>query len=95
MSDINLKDVFGFNINDRLYIANIEKGKVFDFMPDCIKVFKNNITVHGYIYGLYGKWGTPTEYSIKWLNKRCIFTKKQDAKKWLENKEKALADMGV
>lgn len=85
MLNINPKDIFGFNIGDKLYIADIEKRKVFEFLPDCIKIFDNNITVHGCIYGLYGKWGTPTEYSIKWLNKRCIFTKKRDAKKWLIN----------
>lgn len=85
------KEIFDFNVGDKLFIASIEKGKVLEFLTDCIKLFDNNITVHGYIYGLYGKWGTPTEYSIKHLNKRCIFVKKKDAKEWLDRilKQKA------
>lgn len=80
------KDLFGFNVGDDLYIASKDKNKVCRFFTDCIKVFDNNITVHGYVYGLYGKYGIPIEYSLKNLNKRIIFTKKQDELKWLKTK---------
>lgn len=80
------KDLFGFNVGDNLYIVSKDKNKVYRFFTDCIKVFDNNITVHGYVYGLYGKYGIPIEYSLKNLNKRIIFTKKQDALKWLKTK---------
>lgn len=81
---INTKRILGFDIDDKLYIGDIKHNKVCEFHPDCIKIFKNNVPVHGFVYGLYGKWGTPTEYSLKNLNKRIIFTKRKDAKQWVE-----------
>ena len=45
------------------------------------------MTAHGYVYNLYGNWGTPTEISIKYLNKRVIFTKKKDAMNWMNSKK--------
>ena len=82
-----IEELFGFKVGDKLYVAVKEKNKVYEFLTDCIKIFDNNMTVHGYIYGLYGKWGTPTEYSLKHLNKRIIFTKKKDANKWLKSEK--------
>ena len=86
ISDGNTKDIFGFNVGDKLYVAITEKRKIYDFLTDCIKIHDHNTTVHGYVYGLNGKWGTPTEYSLKWLNKRCIFIRKKDAKAWLDKR---------
>ena len=86
MGKLNIKEIFGFDISEKLYIAILEKNKVFEFQSNCIKVFNNNVTVHGLIYGLYGKWGTSTEYSLKNLDKRVVFTKKKLAKEWLERK---------
>lgn len=74
---------FGFNIGDILYFADRKHGKVCKFHTDCIKVFYNNVTVHGQVLGLYGPWCTPMEVSIKNLNKRVIFTKEKNAKDWL------------
>lgn len=81
----NLEDMFGFKAGDKLYIADKETGKVYDFITDCIKVRVDNISVHGYLHGLYGKWwGIPKEYSLKYLNKRYIFVQKSEATKWLK-----------
>lgn len=88
--DGNSKDVFGFNVGDTLYIADRRKGKVFNFRTDCIKIHDHNTTIHGKVYGMYGKWGTPIEYSMKWLNKRIIFIKKKDAQNWLNEQKKSL-----
>lgn len=87
MSEFNIKNIFGFDIQEKLYIASLKKNKVFEFQPNCIKVFNDNVTVHGLTYGLYGKWGTPTEYSLKNLDKRVVFAKKKLAKEWLERKK--------
>lgn len=75
---------FGCKVGDTVYIASIDRKKVCQFGIDCLKVFQNDITAHGYVYGLYGKYGTPTEFSLKKLNKRVIFTKKKDAELWLK-----------
>lgn len=75
---------FGCKVGDKLYVASIERNKVCEFLVDCLKVFDSDYTAHGYIYGLYGKWGTPTEFSLKKLNKRVIFNKKKDAIEWLD-----------
>jgi hypothetical protein len=79
-------DDFGCKVGDKLYVSSIEKNKVCEFIPDCLKVFTSDYTAHGYVYGLYGKWGTPMEFSLKNLNKRVIFTKKNDAEQWLINR---------
>ena len=79
---------FGFNIGDTLYVAYPEYCKVCRFETDCIKVFRNNMTVHGKVFGLHGNYGLPAEISIKYLNKRVVFTKKKDAENWLKSKMK-------
>ena len=80
-------DDFGCKVGDKLYVASVEKGKVCEFVIDTLKVFEDDYTAHGHIYGLYGKWGTPTEFSLKKLNSRVIFTHKKDALKWLKLKK--------
>lgn len=79
-------DDFGCKVGEKLYVVSIEKKKVCEFIPDCLKVFSDDYTAHGYLYGLYGKWGTPTEFSLKNLNKRVIFTNKKYAEEWLIKK---------
>lgn len=81
---------FGCKVGDTLHIASIDRNKVCEFKVDCLKVFTDDYTAHGYIYGLYGKWGTPTEFSLKKLNKRVIFTKKKDALDWLKRQVKTI-----
>lgn len=81
----NVENIFGFKVGDKLYIANKETGKVYDFITDCIKIHADNCSVHGLLYGRYGKFGTPKEYSLKYLNKRYIFVQKSEATKWLEH----------
>ena len=84
---------FGCVVGDTLYVASLERNKVCEFKVDCLKLFTDDITAHGYIYGLYGKWGNPTEFSVKKLNKRVIFTNKKLAHEWLDrqlNKEKEI-----
>lgn len=74
---------FGCKVADTLYVAFLTANKVCEFKVDCLKVFSDDYTAHGYIYGLYGKWGTPTEFSLKYLDKRIIFSNKTSAEKWL------------
>lgn len=46
---------FGFNVGDIIYIAYPKyNNKVCKFRTDCIKIFENNVTAHGTVYGLYG-----------------------------------------
>lgn len=80
----NIENIFGFKAGDKLYIADKETGKVYDCITDCIKVHVDNISVHGYLYGLYGNFGIPKEYNLKYLNKRYIFVQKSEALKWLK-----------
>lgn len=80
----NIENIFGFKAGDKLYIADKKTGKVYDFITDCIKIHVDNISVHGYLHGLYGKFGTPKEYSLKYLNKKYIFVQKSEALKWLK-----------
>lgn len=82
-----MKFDFGFKVGDILYVAYPKYNKACKFKTDCIKVFEDNVTAHGYVYNLYGNWGTPTEISIKYLNKRVIFTKKKDAMNWMNSKK--------
>lgn len=74
------------DLSKPLYIANPETGKTSRFMPDNIKLFSDNITVHG--YQDMGRFSLPKEYSLKYLNRRIIFTKKKDAENWLAKKGK-------
>ena len=83
---------FGFNVGDRLYAAFPKHNKVCEFLTDCVKVFQNNVTVHGYVYDLYGPFGVPMEMSLKHLDKRCLFREKKDAKKWLERRQDGRKD---
>ena len=78
-----MEDIFGFKVGEKLYIANKEKGKIYEFLTDCIKIHKDSISVHGYIFGLYGK-EIPKEYNLRYLNKRYIFVQKNEAIKWLK-----------
>ena len=85
--NINVDEIFGFKVGEKLYVANKEKGNVYEFRTNCIKIHKDNISVHGYVLGLYGKGEYPKEYSLKYLNKRYIFVKKKEAKNWLKIKK--------
>ena len=80
----NIEDVLGFKVGDKLYIANKETEKVYNFITDCIKVHADSISVHGLLYGQYGNFGVPKEYNLKYLNKRYIFVQKSEAVKWLK-----------
>lgn len=80
---------FGFNVGDILYIAYPKYNKVCKFKTDCIKVFEDNITAHGYVYGLYGHWETPIEVSIKYLDKKFVFMREKDAENWLKRKKES------
>lgn len=82
--DGKCRQIFGFDIGDTLYVADKNKG-VLKFVADCIKIHDHGTTVHGYVYGLYGKWGTPSEYNLKWLNKRVIFIREKDASEWFKS----------
>lgn len=80
----NIKNIFGFNVGETLYIAHKETGKVYKFVTDCIKIHAEDISVHGLLYGLYSTFGIPKEYNLKYLNKRYIFVHRREAKKWLD-----------
>ncbi len=69
-----------------LYIADTKTNKVHRFKPDCIKLFKDNLTVHG--FEEQGRFSLPCEYSLKHLNVRIIFTKRKDAENWLAERNK-------
>lgn len=78
---------FGCSVGDTLYIVDTKKNKVRNFKVDCLKIFENcNLTAHGYIN--YGKYSLPDEVSLKYLNKRVVFTKKKLATEWLNYKMK-------
>lgn len=83
---------FGCKVGDTIYVASLKKNKVCQFKVDCLKVFENDFTAHGYIYGLYGQgqWGIPTEFSLKKLNRRVIFTKKKYAEEWIQKQKSTL-----
>lgn len=78
---------FGFNVGDIIYIAYPKYNKVCRFRTDCIKILENNVTAHGTVYGLYGHGWTPTEVSIKYLNKKFVFTQRKYAENWLKSKD--------
>lgn len=79
--------IFGCNVGDTLYVALKDKQKVCDFKVNCLKVFESDYTAHGYVYSSYSKWGEPKEFSLKYLNKRVIFTEKKNAEKWLKSQQ--------
>ena len=74
------------NWGNPMYIADPERGKVLRFIPDCVKIFKNNTTAHGMLE--VGKFRYPKEYSIKYIDKRIIFRRKSNAQKWLNEQLK-------
>lgn len=75
---------FGCNVGDTLFVTSVETRKIYEFRINCLKLFENNYTAHGYIRKLYRKFGEiPTEFSLKNLNKRVIFTDKRKAEEWL------------
>ena len=76
---------FGCKVGDTLFVAVLDLKKICEFEVDCLKVFSGDFTAHGYIYGKYGKYGAPTEFSLKKLNKRVIFTNKILAVNWMNN----------
>ena len=63
-----------YNVGDTLYVT-LNK-KVCEFKIDFIKIFESDITAHGMICGIFGKWWSP-KYSLKNINKRFIFTNKK------------------
>lgn len=79
-----MKVDFGCSIGDILYFVDRERKKVRRFTVDCLKVFQDNITAHGKLE--WASFTIPYECSLKYLNKKFIFTKKKDAVKWMESK---------
>lgn len=81
---------FGCKVNDILYVVDLKYNKVLKFEVDCLKVFEMDFTAHGWLecpWASKGKpFNIPTEFSLKNLNKRVIFTKRKDAVQWLESK---------
>lgn len=76
---------FGCNIGDILYYVDHKNKKLCQFQVRSLKVFEDNITAHGLMYGRYNpNYGYPMDISIKYLNKRCVYSKKKDAKMELE-----------
>lgn len=75
---------FGCSVGDKLYFVDLERKKVRRLTVDCLKVFKDNITVHGQLE--WSSFSIPYECSLKYLNKKFVFTKKKAASEWLEKK---------
>lgn len=75
---------FGCSIGDRIYFVDLDKKKVRRLTVDCLKVFENNVTAHGKLE--YSRFSIPYECSIKYLNKKFIFTKRKWANEWLKKK---------
>lgn len=78
---------FGCSVGDILYIADVKYNKVLKFKVNCLKVFEDDFTAHGWLECAWASRNTPfnipTEFSLKKLNKRVIFTDKKLAKEWL------------
>lgn len=73
-----------FEVGDDLYIAYPEKNTVHRFETSCVKIFKgNDIRVHGWEW--LTTYALAKEYSLKYLNRRCIFTTEEGAKAWIES----------
>jgi len=66
-------------VGDVVWIADKKNNKVFRFEIDCIKIFKDNITAHG--WREFEHWNVPREYSLKYFGKRVIFATKEEAEK--------------
>lgn len=81
-----MKVDFGCSIGDKLYFVDLERKKVRRFTVDCLKVFRDNITAHGRLE--WTSFTIPYECSLKYLNRKFVFTKKKDATKWMEFKTK-------
>lgn len=69
---------------DKVWIADKELNKVLKFEVNCIKIFEDNVTAHGWRESGCGKFNIPIEYSLKHFNKRVVFKTKAKAKQWLE-----------
>lgn len=79
-----MKVNFKCNIGDTLYYVDTKLISLCEFKINCFKVFDNNITAHGHMYGRYNnKYGYPMDISIKHLDKRIVFTSKKKAKEKL------------
>ena len=80
-----MKVDFKCNIGDTLYYVDTKKLVIYRFVVDCFKVFDNNITAYGFMYGKYkNDCGYPTDISIKYLDKRVVFIKRKDAQEKLD-----------
>lgn len=71
-------------VGDKVFIADKEQNKVLSFEIDCIKVFEDNITAHGYRQAGWAKFNIPIEYSLKNFGKRIIFKTRKEAKNGLK-----------
>lgn len=75
---------FGCDVGDILYVADLDLKYVRTFEVDILKVAGDkSLSAHGWIS--YKTWSSPTEFSLKHLNKRIIFTHKKLAQKWLDS----------
>ena len=75
-----MKVDFKCKIGDTLYYVDSKKFAIYRFTIDCFKVFDDNITAHGYMYGKYNNgYGYPMDISIKYIDKRVVFTKRKVA----------------
>lgn len=62
-------------VGDTVFV--IKNHNIYPFTIDCIKVFKDNVTAHG--YRKLEHFAVPEEYNLKHFNKRVIFTNYKDA----------------
>ena len=76
------------NVGDIVYV--VKNNEVLEFEIDCIKIWKNHITVHGYRQLKTGeKYRVPREYNLKYFGKRIIFATREEAISWLFKRLKA------
>ncbi|MDF2880136.1 MAG: hypothetical protein K0R54_693 [Clostridiaceae bacterium] len=72
---------FPCKVGDIVWIADERYKKPLSFKINCIKIFEDNITAHGYRESGWGKFNIPIEYSLKNFGKRVIFATKKEASK--------------
>ena len=70
---------FFFRPGDTVYAVDKKKKKVYPFHTDIIKIFAENIAVHGQAYGMYGDFTTPAEFSLS-----LLFKTEEEAKNYLQ-----------
>jgi len=84
--------IFGCQIGDTLFVVDLKYKKVLKFEVDSLKIFNNNITAHGYLECAWASkvhpFNIPTEFSLKNLNTRVIFTEKKMANAWFNKMRK-------